>query len=477
LKATYRRFRRERWHDKLCDALRRQPPEWWQHATKALKETATREGIVIYTDAKTLHPVQIHLVPYLVTRAQCQYLHLIGLRIRRVLNRLLRNWGDDPVLQAVLPLSEDERAWLAAIAPKGLPEPATVFERLDTNLAVDDPQWPTALRVLEFNSVGVGCLHFMPIANQAAQEQVQTVLASVLGDSAWKLTTDPRVLLRKTLEAHAKAIGRKSLAVAFAERREPSAGGADEMLFLSEYLQAQGLHAVVVDPRDLEVRDGELVCKDGVVDLVYRDFTLSEVISIEKHGGKVDAIKHAFAHNQVVSGLTGEFDHKSLLELLSNPEFDRYFTPSQRRTFHAFIPWTRLVRERKTGDPQGAEVDLPAYVRAHREALVLKPNRAYGGQDVTIGTDVTQAAWEAAVATAMAQPDAWVAQEFVVLPKVAFVEGASQEPSEEFVTVGFIATPEGIAFVGRSFSKKVVNISRGGSLVPIFQLRETAQTR
>ncbi len=477
MKPTYRRFRRERWHDKVCDALRRQPADWWQHAAKALKETATREGVVVYTETNTIHPVQIHLLPLLVTAGQCHYLHLIGLRIRRTLNRLLRTWGEDPALQAVLPLSERERAWLAEVAPKGLPEPATVFERLDTNLSVEDPQWHTALRVLEFNSVGVGCLHFMPVANLAAQEQIHSVLTAVLGESAWRLTTDPRVLLRKTLEAHAKAIGRKSLAVAFVERREISAGGADEMLYLSEYFQAQGLHAVVVDPRDLDVRDGELVYKDGVVDLIYRDCALSEVISIEAHGGHMDAMKHAFAHNQVVSGLTGDFDHKSLLELLSNPAYDRYFTPSQRRTFHTFIPWTRLMRERTTADPQGKEADLPAYARAHREGLVLKPNRAYGGQDVTIGQDVSQAAWDAAVATAVEQADAWVVQEFVVLPQAAFVDGAGKEPAEEFVTVGFLSTPEGIAFVGRSFTKKIVNISRGGSLVPIFQLRETEKNR
>jgi hypothetical protein len=68
-------------------------------------------------------------------------------------------------------------------------------------------------------------------------------------------------------------------------------------------------------------------------------------------------------------------------------------------------------------------------------------------------------------------------QEFVALPQMGFVDGAGKESTEEFVTVGCIPTTDGIAFVGRSLTKKVVNISRGGSLVPIFQLRDPDKTR
>jgi hypothetical protein len=407
-------------------------------------------------------------VPWLLTQAQCRYLHVIGTRLRRVLNRLLRAYFEDAALQTVLPLDEDERAWMSRLIPQGFPEPAPVFERIDTNLLVEDPQWPSGLRILEINSVGVGCLHFMPVANQLVAEQILPTFQGVLAATPCRISTDPRALLRHVLETHAKALGRKGATTAFVERRETSTGGADEMLHVSRYLEAQGLHAVLVDPRDLDVRDGELVYKDTTIDLVYRDFSLSEIVSIEKHGGQVDAMKHAFHHNQVISALTGEFDHKSICELLSSPEFDRYFTPSQRRTFHAFVPWTRLVRERKTTDAQGREVDLPEHVRGQRERLVLKPNRTYGGQDVVIGMDVTQAAWEEAVARALTHPNTWVVQEFIPLPDVELLDLETRQPTKEFVTVGFIATPHGVAFVGRSSTERVVNISRGGSLLPIF---------
>ena len=220
------------------------------------------------------------------------------------------------------------------------------------------------------------------------------------------------------------------------------------------------------------MRGGEIVLRDTTIDLVYRDFGINEILSIEKHGGHVDAMKQAFRQNQAVSSLTGEFDHKSLFELFSNPQFDRYFTPFQRQPLRAVTPWTRLMAERTTTDAEGQEVDLPAYARQHREQLVLKPNRAYGGQDVIIGMDQPQGPWDDAVARALAQPNTWVVQALTPLPTVEFPD--AQEPAhgiDEFVTVGFIATAHGIAFVGRSSPERIVNISRGGSLVPTFLVR------
>jgi hypothetical protein len=472
LTRTYRRLSRPRVHTSLLEALRRQPAEWWATVPGRLAQAAAQQGIVIDDGPKSTQPVSIQLTPWLITEAQCRYLQFLGTRLRRVVNRLLKSYFQDEMIRAVLPLNEAERAWLQDLAPNGFPEPSPVFERLDTNLLIDDPQWESSLQILEFNGVGVGCLHFMPAANALVEEHVLPTLRPVIASPACRSPEDPRVLLRKLLEAHAKAIGRRSAVTAFVERREACLGGADEMRRVSDFLKAQGLPTVYADPRELEVRDGELVYKDTVVDLVYRDFMLEEVVSIERHGGRVEAMKHAFRRNQVVSGLTGEFDHKSMLECLSNPQFAKYFTPSQRRTLQAFVPWTRLIFQRKTIDPSGREVDLLEYARQHREGLVLKPNRSYGGENVVIGASATQAAWETAVAEAMEHPSTYVVQEFVRLPQVEFISPVNgHQPVNEFVTVGFTATAHGIAFLGRSSGNRIVNITRGGNLVPVFIVR------
>jgi len=471
-KTTYRRLRREGWQARLLNTLRQQPDAWWASVPRTLSDGAKRDGIVIYTDARTTQPVRIHLTPTLLTRAQCRYLQLLGIRVRRSLNRVLRRYAEDPAIQAVLPLSEDERAWMRQLSPAGFHDPATVFERFDTNLLVEDPDWLGRFRFLEINSVGVGCLNFMPAANNLIAEHVLPTFKPVLNGSECAVSADPRVLLRKLLESHAKAIGRKSCVTCFVERRETVVGGADEMRLMSEFLRSQGMTTVYADPRELELRNGDIAYKDTAIDLFYRDFTLSEIISIEKHGGQLPAMKRAFQQNRVISGLTGEFDHKSVMELLSSPEFGKYFSPSQRRTLQSCILWTRLMRERKTTDPDGNEVDLPAFVRANRERLVLKPNRGYGGTDVVLGPDATQAAWEEGIAKAFAQPDTCVVQEYVRLPEVEFIDSdAPKQSARESLTIGFTATPDGIAFLGRSCADRVVNITRGGSLVPVFTIK------
>ena len=142
--ATSRRFRRERWHDKLLETLRRQPPEWRKQTCSTLRDEAVAQEVAIYDEAgKFLKPVRVHLLPLLVTTAQCRYLHFLGVRIRRAVTRMLRAYRDDPALRAVLPLTDDERAWFEELAPNGFPEPMTVFERLDTNVVLDDPEWRT----------------------------------------------------------------------------------------------------------------------------------------------------------------------------------------------------------------------------------------------------------------------------------------------------------------------------------------------
>ncbi|MBI2884699.1 MAG: hypothetical protein HYY15_00830 [Candidatus Omnitrophica bacterium] len=437
-----------------------------------MADGARQRHITLFTSPKTGdntdEPVAIHPVPWLLSRAHAVELQAISLRLREAITAVLSNYLADPALQQVLPLDPDERAWLADVAPKGPPTPIPIFERLDTNLILERRDGLRRFKILEWNSVGVGCLHFLPMANQLVAEHVLPTLRPAVKGCPIELSADPRHLLMHMLRRHAQAIRRPCAVTAFVERREMPVGGSDEMLFVSQYLQQQGLPTVVADPRELEWRRDELMYKDIVVDLLYRDCSLSELISIERHGGDVTAMREAFRRNRVISALAGEFDHKSLCEVLSSPEFARYFTPAQRRMLRVRVPWTRLLRERKTTDLRGRLVDLPVFARRHRDRLVLKPNRSYGGQGVAIGSTLTQSAWDGVLKDALARPDTWVVQETVPLPRVTFLDGrGGSKTAPEFVIVGVMATADGVAFLGRSSPQGVVNISQGGRLVPI----------
>ena len=255
------------------------------------------------------------------------------------------------------------------------------------------------------------------------------------------------------------------------ERKESVVGGCDEFTRIGEFFAERGIRTVVGDPREIDDKDGKLRLKGEPVDVLYRDFQLEEVVSIKTHGGSVDGIETAFAQNQVVSTVFGEFDHKSLCELLSNPEFSSYFSPQEMRAARKHFPWTRLILDRKTADPDGKEVELLVYLRENKEKLVLKPNRGYGGEGVVVGSVVSNSAWNEALQNAIEKPRSWVAQEQVKImtaPMIVLEEKGRPKVTDRFVTLGVTATSRGVTFVGRCSEKPVVNITQGGGLVPIF---------
>ncbi|MBI3333783.1 MAG: circularly permuted type 2 ATP-grasp protein [Candidatus Omnitrophica bacterium] len=440
----------------------------------AVRADCKAKGLVLQGSDGDQDEIPIALTPWVVSREAARYLQTLFRGIRRTVNRVLAHYFEDPKLQEILPLRENELAWLKASCPEGIPRLQTIFERFDTNLGPEVQGQLSSFQIIEFNAVGVGCIYLMPAATEILQAHLLPRLKEKLPAEALTAPTDYRKLLCGELQAHAKAIDRPACRVALVERREATPGGVDEFTRMMPYFEAQGIPVKVGDPREIEHRDGELFLKESAVDVLYRDFQLEEVVSIKTHGGSVEGIEAAFSENRVVSTVFGEFDHKSLCELLTNPDFIRYFSPQELRAARRRIPWTRLIDERRTHDPAGREVDLLPYIREHRETLVLKPNRGYGGEGVVVGEAATAKEWDEALAGAIAKPKGWVVQEKVPIVKAPMIvlRGKGKLVREEqHVTLSVTATSRGVAFVGRCSPEPVVNISQGGGLVPVFLTR------
>ncbi len=439
--------------------------------TTGLRAQAKEQGFSILTPDKEPEPIPLALFPWVISEEAARYLKSLFRGIRRTVDRILSRYFDDPKLQAILPLRESELQWLISSCLHGIPRPQTIFERFDTNLGLKTEEEISSFQIIEFNAVGVGCVYLMPAATGLLKEHLFPRLEELVPVSSLKLPADYRQLLLQDLQAHAKALERSACRVALVERREAVAGGVDEFAQMVPYFQAHDSPAVVGDPRELEHRDGEFSLKGQPIDVIYRDFQLEEVVSIKTHGGSVEGLEAAFAQNRVVSTVFGEFDHKSLCELLTNPDFSHYLTPPEIRAARRRVPWTRLIEERRTIDWDGKEVDLLARIRDSREHLVLKPNRGYGGEGVVVGETVTSSVWEQALQQAVAKVKSWVVQEKVPIAKapVMVLRGSGVPRVEEhYVTLGVTATSRGVAFVGRCSTEPVVNISQGGALVPVF---------
>jgi hypothetical protein len=222
------------------------------------------------------------------------------------------------------------------------------------------------------------------------------------------------------------------------------------------------------DPAEL-TWDGEHARYRGAaLDLVYRDYAVEDLVALAATGVDIKPLRELFRRNRVVSSLAAELDQKSVFEVLSDPELSAaHFTPEERRLFRRHVPWTRLVRERRCLLPDGSVGELLAYARAEQEHLVLKPNRGYGGQGVTVGPAVSAGVWEAALQAATLQPNTWVVQRAVPLPVYEFPVAIDGRVDHQpfYVVLGLAPTEDGLAVLGRGSQKQVVNIAQRGGMV------------
>ena len=204
-----------------------------------------------------------------------------------------------------------------------------------------------------------------------------------------------------------------------------------------------------------------------------------DLLDLEKSGADARPMRTLFQQNRVVSSIAAELDQKSCWEILTDLQFtQRYFSADERQIFRRHILWTRIVSARWTTLPDGSTDDLLDYIRQNREALVLKPNRSYGGTGVVLGPMLTQQEWEAAVDKALADTDRWVAQQVASIPVSVFpVLGPdSKVHFEPFYTVmGFAPSKYGVAILGRASQKQVVNVAQRGGMCVVMLGRPPAR--
>jgi hypothetical protein len=247
--------------------------------------------------------------------------------------------------------------------------------------------------------------------------------------------------------------------------------GPDEQQALAEYFHERfGTKIMHADPSELVLAGNEVLYSGDVIDLVYRDYPVADLIALEQEGKNVDAMRTLFAQNRIISSIAAELDQKSCWEVLTDPQLARYFSPDERQVFRRHILWTRLLSDRRTQLPGGETGSLLDYVRREQETLVLKPNRAYGGQGVQIGHTMARGDWEAAVDRALADSERWVVQQLASIPVSEFpvVDAAGRVHTEPFyVVMGFAPSKYGLSILARASQKQVVNVAQRGGMCAV----------
>ena len=119
---------------------------------------------------------------------------------------------------------------------------------------------------------------------------------------------------------------------------------------------------------------------------------------------------------------------KAFFAVLTDEQNAKLFSHDEHELIRQHIPWTRVVADVSTshcGDP----IELLAFIREHRENLVLKPSDEYGGTGNAEGT--TESAWDASLGKALSAVttggDAgWIVQERIPIRREVFLHITQQ---------------------------------------------------
>lgn len=438
---------------------------------EATASSAVKKGFTYMRHGGVVEAINLMLVPSFVTEAQADYLTKVSLAIKRGVEALYRAWFIDPAITRILPFDEAEEGWIRDLRRQG-PAAEPLWYRLDGHFHMKRDNWKDSISFFEINSCAVGGIHYSPTADSLFMESILPVLRAHLpGLPAIRKNPDLRDLLRELVISHAKALGRKSARVAFVEDSTLTEG-ITEGPYVVERLMAAGVEAMLVDPRDLYLKDGEIFYRDTLIDIVYRNFELSDLMEIEAEGDGIEAVKQAFRENRAISSLLGDFDHKSMWEALSSGSFDRYFTTEDAALLKKNLLWTRAVKERRTTGPEGLEVDLLPFALKNREVLVLKPNRLCGGTGVVIGKDAKEGEWGSLLNEALKEENGWVLQSYGAPERYEFplFENGELAFEEHNIVYGLSSTPLGSGLLGRVSREGVVNVAQQGGLMPVLRI-------
>lgn len=437
-----------------------------------MPRSCVQRGVWMEEDGEK-KPIALTLRPRTIDLAPRGYIHHVTWQIRMGLRRLARMAAEVRDVREALPLEPVEQEWIEAYRRDDVPGAGPgerFFCRLDALVRLDGPGWRSTLKFVEPNVVGIGGMWYSAAAEELMMERVVPLLQGADEDAAFEKNADPRDLLLDELCDHARQLGVEgtpSVALVDDKRLYTLGGELGRML---PWFERRGVRVAYVNPWELEVdRDGDVVAAGAKVDVVYRFLEIRELAALEDEGKDLAGMRRAFEQSRVVPSAGGDIEHKSTFEVLTRPDLRRCFTAEQGKIFDEHVLWTRLLYERFTTDPDGMVVDLAAYARKARERLVLKPNRAYGGEGILIGEDATDAAWLSALQQAFSAPGHWVVQE-VSPPDVElfpfFDEEGGPRLQRCFAASGFYPGKKGLGIFGRYSRTRVVNIHSGGGMSP-----------
>ncbi len=194
--------------------------------------------------------------------------------------------------------------------------------------------------------------------------------------------------------------------IAILEPAQRSGGG--EASLLAERFSMLGSPSRVIPPEQLDYSNGILRSGEFRVDIGFRRILTRELLV---RSDLSHPLLQAYRHRAVclVNSFRLEIaQRRSLFDLLTDETVTSAFSAADHKLIRAFVPWTRVVSQRKT-KYRDTTVDLPEFVLRSREQLILLPSEDGNGKHSFIGSEMNAPDWERALRQALRSP--YVVQE------------------------------------------------------------------
>ena len=284
------------------------------------------------------------------------YLHRVTRTLHQALLRIPELYLDGPAGAAICSGSRPTRtSGSGSAGPPRTWQRNPVFDRLDALVDFTSPVWKESLKFVEPNLTGVGGLHLVPAVEEVVDEVIVPLIAAQDHGLALRRLPDARELLfgesgRAPRGDRAPGRMRSAWSSPSTSSRASTSSGAWSS-GTGAHHRIEVLHA---DPAELRLVGDEVYYEDHRVDLVYRDYSVLDLVDLEAEGASMEPMRRLFRENRVVSSIGAELDHKACWEVLTDPVIaERYFSEDERRVFQRHVLWTRVVGERRTVLPGG----------------------------------------------------------------------------------------------------------------------------
>lgn len=456
---------------RVQSAIDRIPSEEMIELIRAIRREAGDRHLVYQRDGVD-EIIRLLPCPITLRPDQLGYTHYVSQTLLNCMKRLPDVYFTVPEVQEILRVTPVEEEWLRECWTPAHREANPMFSRLDAVVDYSTAEWKDSIKFMEPNLTGIGGLHIAPTSMEVLADLVVPALLMQDSTIRLQLAEDIRELLLQDLMEHLDAIDRPEGQIVLVDPKY-SIDGPDEMQALVDYYQERyGISVLHADASELHLRGDEVFYGDARVDLAYRDASVLDLMDLAAEGVDIAPMRALLRQNRVVSSIAAELDQKSCFEVFTDPALaDRFLTEAEQQVMRRHVLWTRILSARHTTLPGGGQGDLLEYVRTHRESLVLKPNRSYGGEGVQVGPSMEQSEWESAIDRALCdENDRWVAQEAAHIPVKSFHvldDNDELQIAPFHVVMGIAPSHYGVAMLVRASRGKVVNIAQQGGLCAV----------